>query len=85
MKKITRAQSVTGLAAMAVALTPFVSALPSVAGSAGDTLQASRFEVTAGGVGTAPASRCTVMDVAAPGSPAADRIPVKQVVPLTCT
>jgi len=70
---------------MVLALTPLVSALPSVASPAGDTLQASRFEVTSGGVGTAPASRCTVMDVAAAGSPAADRIPVKQVVPLLCS
>jgi hypothetical protein len=70
MKKMIRALSVSGLAAMAVALTPMVSALPSVASSAGETLQA---------------SRCTVMDVAAPGSPAADRIQVKQVVPLMCT
>ena len=76
MKKMARALPVSGLAAMAVALTPFVFALPSVAGSV---------QVTSSGVGTAPASRCAVMDVAAPGSPAADRIPVKQVVPLLCT
>jgi hypothetical protein len=35
-------------------------------------------------MGTAPVSRCTVIDVGAPGTSNADRAPVKQVVPLWC-
>jgi hypothetical protein len=35
-------------------------------------------------MGPAPVSRCTVIDVGAPGTSGADRAPVKQVVPLWC-
>ena len=84
MKKMSGALSVSGLVAMAVVVGSLVSAPPSVASSTGDTLQASRFEITVGGAGTPPASRCTVMDVAAPGTSPAVGIPVKQVVPLLC-
>ena len=73
MKKMTRGLTVSGLAATAVALSA-VSAAPFFATSAGDTTH------------TLQASRCMVIDDGAPGTPsAADRDPVKQVVPFRCT
>ena len=35
-------------------------------------------------MGTPAVSRCTVIDVGSPGTSSADRVPVKQVVPLWC-
>jgi hypothetical protein len=76
------------LAAATVALASPATALPSVAGQAGDTVHApgaSHPEVVFGQVGPAPLSRCMVVDVAAPVSGAADRNPAKQVLPSWCT
>ena len=90
MKKMTRALSgTTALAAMMTLALSTVFAAPSFASSAGDaihTLSAGSSEVMLGQVGRVPVSRCTVVDVGAPGtSPATDRVRVKQVLPSACT
>jgi hypothetical protein len=59
-------------------------ALSAVTGLAVVTMALVPAVPSAAQMGTAPVSRCTVIDVGSPGTSSADRVPVKQVVPLWC-
>ena len=61
-----------------------IRALSAAAGLAAVTLAVVPAVPSAAQMGAAPVSRCTVIDVGAPGTSSADRVPVKQVVPLWC-